>query len=157
MFAGCGTSVELQRGDIALEEIFQSSTFYLDVEDGSKTKPDNWDGYTNMIWTNDKKRAKVVSDHIQLLLDRLKEHGFSFVGKIDDSSVRASLKFKSVRFDPLAGWLTDDAQIAYSDTGSGEILGTVVADEIWITPTVKMVFEGLVQGSLELWGQATDD
>ena len=154
---GCGTNIQLQRGEIALEEIFESSEFYLEVEDGSRSKPDNLDGYVNLIWTNDEKRERVVAEHIQLLRTELSKHGFVFVETLEESSVCAALKFKAVRFDPIGGWITDDAQISYTGSKNGEELGTVVANEVLITPTIKMVFESLVIGSLELWGQTPDE
>ena len=155
--SGCGASIELQRGDIELDQLFDTSKFYLRIEDGSESKPDNWDGHVNLIWTDEKKRAVVVADHIQLLKTELEKSGFVFVDNTDKSSVIANLKFKSVRYDPVGGWLTDDAKIEYTTTLDGESLGTVVADEIWITPTIKMVFEALVKGSVELWGQSSGE
>ena len=155
--AGCGASIELERGDVPLESVFDSTSFYLNVNDGSRTKPDNWDGHLNLLWTNDEKREAVVAKNLEMLLSGLKAGGFQFVDEISDGTVCADLRFKSVRFDPVGGWLTDDARIDYIDLASGETLGTVVADEIWITPTVKMVFEALLNGSLELWGVASEE
>lgn len=153
LVSGCGASIELQRSDPDLASKFESSEFFLLVEDGSKSKPDNWDGNLNLIWTNDDKRAKIVAENIQMLRSDLEENGFVFVETQIDSSVVANLIFKSVRFDPTTGWITDDARITYLSTDSGKELGTVIADEVWVTPTVKAVFGALVKGSLELWGR----
>ncbi|MGB5354803.1 MAG: hypothetical protein WBN32_14415 [Woeseia sp.] len=155
--SGCGASIELQRSEVALEELLVSTKFYLNIDDGSKLKPDNWDGHINLLWTNDEKRAIVVAENIQFLRTELENSGFDFVENAEDCSVLANLKFKSVRFDPVGGWLTDDAQIEYKSSIDGNTLGTVVADERWVTPTVKMVFNALVKGSLELWGQTPSE
>jgi hypothetical protein len=157
MCAGCGAHIELQRGAVPVDETLDTSRFYLMFEDGSTSKPDNLDGYLNLMWTSDAKRVAVVADHLQYLKTELKAHGFTFVETAEDSTVLANLKIKSVRYDPVAGWITDDARIVYSPTSGGADFGIVVADEIWFTPTVKMVFEALVRGSLELWGHTSDE
>jgi len=152
--AGCGANIELQRGATSLQDALSTSTFYLILDDGSKSDPDNVDGFINLMWTDDQKREAVVAEHIQFLKSELIAHGFNFVSSQDDSTVLANLRIKSVRYDPAGGWITDDASLVYSPTLGGADLGTVLADEIFFTPTVKMVFEALVKGSLELWGKA---
>ena len=154
---GCGANIELQRGDSELSSVFTTSTFYLDVDDGSKSKPDNIDGYVNLMWTNDETRAQLVAEQLQYLQSQLEAQGFRFVTTAEDSSVHAHLRIKSVRYDPVLGWITDDARIVYASTRDDAELGTVVADEIWFTPTIKMVFDALVQGSLRLWGLKADE
>jgi hypothetical protein len=153
---GCGANVELQRGPTPLSNLLASSRFYLSVDDRSTSDPDNIDGHANLLWTDELKRAQVVTEHIALLRTELSSHGFTFVPTPEECSVIAHLRIKSVRFDPLGGWLTDDARIVYSAASSGDELGTVVADENFVTPTVQKVFEALVAGSVELWGQASD-
>jgi len=155
--SGCGANIELQRGESELGAEFATSTFYLDFEDGSKSKPDNIDGYLNLIWTSDVTRARLVAKHLQELQSQLQAQGFRFVTTVEESTVRANLQIKSVRFDPVLGWITDDAKIVYASTRDGANLGTVVADEIWFTPTIEMVFGALVEGSLRLWGLKPDE
>jgi hypothetical protein len=154
---GCGANIELQRSDSELATELATSSFYLDFSDGSKSKPDNIDGYLNLIWTHNATRAKLVAEHLQDLQSRLQAQGFRFVTTVEDSTVRANLQIKSVRFDPVLGWITDDARIVYASTRDGANLGAVVADEIWFTPTIKMVFDALVEGSLRLWGLKPDE
>jgi len=157
MCAGCGANIELQRGEVSLSETLDTTRFYLKFDDGSTSKPDNLDGYVNLLWTNDAKRVAIVAQHVEYLETELATHGFIFVASAEESTVLANLRIKSVRYDPIAGWITDDARIVYSPTDGGADLGTVVADDIWFTPTVKMVFEALVRGSLELWGRTPDE
>jgi hypothetical protein len=155
--AGCGASIELQRGDIDLAEQFESSKFFLVFEGGSGSKADNWLDDQNLIWTNDEKRKEVVAESILYLIGELEKNGFVFVDTKSGGPVLASLRFKSVRFDPMAGWITDGAQISYLSAENGDELGTVVADEGFITPKVKVVFDALIKGSLELWGRAPEE
>jgi hypothetical protein len=155
--SGCGANIELQRSDSELGTELATSSFYLDFDDGSQSKPDNIDGYLNFIWTNDATRARLVAEHLQDLQSQLQAQGFRFVTTVKESTVRANLQIKSVRFDPVLGWITDDARIVYASTRDGADLGTVVADEIWFTPTIKMVFDALVEGSLRLWGLKPDE
>ena len=153
----CGANIEMQRNDPALSGMFSNSKFYLEFDDGSKSNPDNIDGYVNLLWTNDSTREKLVDEYLKFLQSELQANGFNFVSTAEDSSVHAHLRIKSVRFDPVLGWITDDAQVVYTRTDGGAELGTVVADEIWFTPTIKMVFEALVEGSLRLWGLRPDE
>ena len=153
---GCGASIKLEPGEQPLPEFLPEARFYLTVQDGSDSKPDNWDGNLNLLWTNEEKRAAVVEKNIKMLIDGFEQNGFMFVGSENDGTVIANLEFKSVRFDPIGGWITDDARIAYTDAGTGGSLGTVVADERWTTPTVEMVFRALLKGSLKLWGQSNE-
>ncbi len=96
--------------------MFASSKFYLEIDDGSKSDPDNIDGYVNLLWMNDAMRAKLVPEYLTYLQSELHANGFSFVSSAENSSVRANLRIKSVRFDPLLGWITDDAKVVYSNT-----------------------------------------
>jgi len=155
--AGCGASIELQRGDIDLAEQFESSMFFLVFEGGSSSQADNRIDNQNLIWTNDDKRKEFVAESIQYLIDELEKNGFVFVDTKSDGPVLAKLKFKSVRFDPMAGWITDGAQISYLSAENGDELGTVVGEEGFITPKVKVVLDALIKGSLELWGQASEE
>ena len=140
-----------------LDGQLETSQFYFVFEDGSESAPDNWDGHVNLIWTGDEKRDEIVAVQIQRLLDELRQSGFAFVQNRSESNVVAHLKLKSVRFDPIGGWITDDAALTYSTTYNGAEMGSVVADEVWITPKLKWVIDALVSGSLELWGLQESD
>ena len=109
LFAGCGANIELQKGTTELKETLQVSTFYLELHDGSKSRPDNLDGYLNYLWTSDTRRAALVTKHVVWLKEELAKKGFTFVDNIAEYSVHTELTIKSVRFDPFMGWLTDDA------------------------------------------------
>jgi hypothetical protein len=143
----------VERSDKGRVAQFDSSRFYFAFDDGSESAPDNWDGYLNLIWTGDAKRDQIVGEQIQRLVDELERNGFIFVESESESTVIMNMTLKSVRFDPILGWITDDAKIAYIDASSDIEMGSVVADEVWYTPKLKWVINSLVEGSLELWGQ----
>lgn len=153
---GCAPNIKLDRAENDLAGQLTSSQFYFVFEDGTDSAPDNWDGHINLIWTGDEKRDEIVAVQIQRLIDELKQSGFTFVQKKDESNVVAHLKLKSVRFDPIGGWITDDAALTYLTTRDGKEMGSVVADEVWITPKLKWVVDALVSGSLELWRVAKE-
>ncbi len=153
LLMGCGTNTRLERTDDGISERFEDSRFFFVFDDGTEMAPDNWDGHINLLWTGDESRDRVVVEQIQRFQDELEQGGFAFVESESDSTVTARLRLKSVRFDPLGGWITDDASVTYLRTDGGSELGNVVADEVWITPKLKWVINALVRGSLELWGQ----
>ncbi len=154
---GCGANIELQRDAGDLSGRLVESQFFLAFDDGSESNPDNIDGYLNLVWTNDEKREAVVAEQVDRLLKELQANGFKFVESKDESTVIANLRINSVRYDPVGGWITDDAAIAYVHTDSSEKLGTVIADEVWVTPTLEWVINALVEGSLELWGVSSPE
>ena len=154
--AGCGTQTIVNKTDVDLFQRFETSRFFFAFEDGSDSAPDNLDGYINLIWTNDEDRDEFVSEQILRLVDELTDHGFAFVESKDESTVVAKLKLKSVRFDPVSGWITDDAKLTYMNTEDDVEVGNVVSNEVWVTPKLKMVIDSLVRGSLELWGRPPD-
>ena len=149
---GCASTTEITPGSIDLKGSLAASVFYLQFEDGSKGNPDNLDGYANLLWTTDKSRAKVVEAHLADLQARLSAAGFKFTQEPTESNTRACLKLKSVRYDPVGGWITDDASLSYTRNTDNVLLGTVTANERFITPTVNAVFDSLISGSLVLWG-----
>jgi hypothetical protein len=78
MCVGCGAHIELQRGDVLLNETLATTKFYLQFDDSSKSKPDNLDGYLNLLWTNDAKRTALIAEQLQFLKSELAAHGFTF-------------------------------------------------------------------------------
>ena len=152
---GCAPSVELERTADDLSNRLDDSRFYFTFDDGSESAPDNWDGHINLLWTGDEARDRIVAEQVQRLIDELEQNGFAFVEDRGDSTVIANLRIKSVRFDPLGGWITDDASLTYSNPDTDAELGRVVANEAGITPKLKWIINALVRGSLELWGRET--
>ena len=59
--------------------MFSNSKFYLEFDDGSKSNPDNIDGYVNLLWTNDSTREKLVDEYLKFLQSELQANGFNFV------------------------------------------------------------------------------
>ncbi len=153
--AGCAPSIELDRAADDLPDRFEDSRFYFTFDDGSESAPDNWDGHINLIWTGDEARDRIVAEQVQRLVDGLEQSGFAFVADLGDSTVVANLRLKSVRFDPLGGWITDDASLTYSSAGADTELGRVVANESGMTPKLKWIIDALLSGSVELWGQGS--
>jgi hypothetical protein len=151
LIAGCGTNVELQRSDTSLRGDLSTSKFFVSVDDGSKNIPENWDSRLSHKWTDDEKRANAVVENIAYLKEELGKRGFEIVENREDCTVLANLGINSVRYDPLAGWITDDAQIEYVASETGDSFGIVQTDKVWITTTFKVVIDALVKGSVELW------
>ena len=154
---GCGTSIKLDRADTDLAGQLESSRFFFVFDDGTESAPDNWDGHINLIWTGDEKRDEIVAVQVHRLLHELNLSGFTLVQEQSESNVVARLKLKSVRFDPIGGWITDDASLTFSATVDDENLGSVVVDEVWVTPKLKWVIDALVLGSRQLWGVEESD
>jgi hypothetical protein len=148
---GCASSTAIERSDEPLQDLFKQTVFHFELDDKSKGKPDNIDGHLNLLWTDDSKREDVVTTHWMGLVSKLQASGFVITRERGESTVHARLKLKSVRYDPVSGWITDDARLEYCRASDGELLGAVVAKEKMITPTVSSVFESLFDGSLQLW------
>ena len=156
--SGCtGITTKVERKTESLPGDLESLSFDLAVKDGSEGKPNNWDGNLNLLWTNDKKRAEVLAEHIEVLVRRLREEGFDFLEDENADVVRATLQVNSVRRDPINGWTTDGATLTFSSGSTGEVFGVVDAVEDWVTPKIGKVFESLVQGSVELWASKPDE
>lgn len=149
---GCASNTAIERSDEPLQDLFKQTVFHFELDDKSKDKPDNIDGHVNLLWTDDSKRADVVTTNWMELLAKLRTSGFVITRERGESTVHARLKLKSVRYDPVGGWITDDARLEYCRASDGVLLGAVVAKEGLITPTVSSVFESLFDGSLQLWG-----
>lgn len=153
--AGCATTVWVESTASMSDQSFREERFFLEFDDRTSTSPDNVDGNINLLWTNKKARTEVVGRSVEELKQKLIDGGFVFVETIDESSVTAVVTLTAVRYDPTAGWLTDDAVLHFIETGSSQSLGTVHADEQLVTPSLNSVIDGLVRGSLDLWGPPT--
>jgi hypothetical protein len=79
--------------------------------------------------------------------------GFTIQEDSASSTCVGRLTLKSVRYDPVSGWITDAARLEYFRASDGALLGTVDAQDNFFTPTVESVFNALLEGSLRLWGR----
>lgn len=149
--SACVSAPMVESSDPELRQRHKSERFYLEVHDGSAEIPDNLDGHINRIWTRKAKRDEVVLEAIARLRGGLAAASFNFVEIDTEASVIVRTTFRSVRLDPVSGWIMDGARIDYVSVDSSEILGTVKASDSFITPTVESVVDALIAGSVELW------
>lgn len=71
--------------------------------------------------------------------------GFEFVS--DEAYADALVEFSigQIRYDPLAGWIADQATVKFKDFQTGQIVAFYRAKTQFITPTVKNIIRNLAE------------
>jgi hypothetical protein len=153
-FFGCA-SIKVERNIAFDGNDMNSRILHLKIVDNSTSSPDNFDGYINMLWTKDSRKAQAVKSTIDMLRSDLKAYGFQFVDVSEASRIIAQLEIASVRFDPVGGWITDGAVMVYRNRETGEQIGKVIARDTLVTPGLQESFRRITEGTLQLWGIKT--
>ena len=89
-------------------------------------------------------QALLVAQNLSFELAAL---GFQMVDSQDKADAVALFSIGTVRYDPLAGWIADQAFLVFKDAESGTTLCTLRADTQFITPTVKRITKNLVRAA----------
>lgn len=77
---------------------------------------------------------------------QLRRIGFDVVSNPSSADAIAEFSIGAVRYDPLTGWIADEAGLVIRAADDNRVLASVFADSRWITPTVKTVVKRLADG-----------
>ena len=86
------------------------------------------------------KQAEIAAQNLAFELRSL---GLKLTNSSEDSEVVANFSIGTIRYDPIAGWIADQAFLEFYDS-SGQHILTVRAQAKFITPTVKNIINNLV-------------
>jgi hypothetical protein len=75
----------------------------------------------------------------------LESLGFEIVNESTEAEILALFSIGTVRFDPITGWIADQAFLTLKEAKTGNTLCSFRADVRFITPTVKTLVRQLVQ------------
>lgn len=70
--------------------------------------------------------------------------GFNMVDTLENANMIILFSIGTVRFDPVAGWIADQAFLQFKEKNSGRLLCSLKAETRFITPTVKTIINRLV-------------
>lgn len=76
---------------------------------------------------------------------RMSSIGLNMVENENQADVIAAFSIGTVRYDPLAGWIADQAFLKFKDRATGKIILTSKATAEFITPTVENLVENLIE------------
>lgn len=76
---------------------------------------------------------------------RMSSIGLNMVENENQADVIAAFSIGTVRYDPLAGWIADQAFLKFKDKATGKIILTSKASAEFITPTVENLVENLIE------------
>lgn len=149
--SGCATTkIDLYSGDGY--QLPKKSRINFQGPDKLDTAPDNLDGFINLLWTNNEKKKRVVLSEYHKLQERLKQKGTVIENDKSASDITAILFIKSVRFDPLGGWITDGARVDLFQSSTGEKLASIQSGDALITPSLSGTFKRLGDGVIQFLG-----
>lgn len=69
--------------------------------------------------------------------------GFNFVSNENQADAIVDLSIGSIRYDPLAGWIADQAFVKFRDRKSGQVIAFYRAQSQLVTPTVNNIISNL--------------
>ena len=71
--------------------------------------------------------------------------GFDFVSNENQADAVIEFSIGTIRYDPIAGWIADQATLKFRDIRTGKILVHVRAKPKFITPTVNNIVANLAK------------
>lgn len=80
---------------------------------------------------------------LQSLQFELMSIGFNFVSNENQADAIVDFSIGAIRYDPLAGWIADQAFVKFKDRKTGQILAFYRAKSQMITPTVNNIISNL--------------
>lgn len=80
----------------------------------------------------------------QNLVFELRSLGLRLTNTVDDSDVLANFSIGTIRYDPITGWIADQAFLEFIDKNGDHIL-TVRAKTKFVTPTVDNMIKKLIK------------
>lgn len=95
--------------------------------------------YTNLMDGNP--QVQMASDSFAFECARL---GFQVVSCRDNPDLLIEFSIGSIRFDPVAGWIADQAIVKLIDSKSNQVVAQYQAKSGFITPTVENIISRLV-------------
>jgi len=69
--------------------------------------------------------------------------GFNFVPEEGQADALVDFYIGSIRYDPIAGWIADQAFVKFKDRKTGQVLAFYRAKIQFITPTVNNIISNL--------------
>lgn len=80
---------------------------------------------------------------LRQLQNRLVRFGFRIVQSASDADLIGTFSIGTIRRDPLAGWIADQADLVLTNPITGELVGTISASPEVVTPTVAALVESI--------------
>jgi len=71
--------------------------------------------------------------------------GFQLVGSPERAEIIATFTIGAVRYDPLAGWIADQAFLVLRDAHTSKVLVSCRAKTRFVTPTVRTIVRNLAR------------
>src|SRR5262245_54145598 len=105
-------------------------TLHLQLIDHSGAAPSWPIDYLNTLWTPDDKRQRRAVQAAAELRRALEERKFVFSDSPNDAQVLAEFEIRGIRFDPIAGWITDGASIEFAMRENRLPIGTVSSESL---------------------------
>ena len=126
-------------------------TIFVELDENFEKTPELPDGFINQLWTNNDKAKIQVIDEVESYKKLLESSRIKVANSKKGSSVTAKIKMRSVRFDPIAGWITDGAKVIFVDSKTSEVIGEVSSGRQLFTPTLNSVFKSLAIATSDFW------
>ena len=148
------TSCSTQKITVAKEvspSFKKNVSIFVELDENFDKIPELPDGFVNKVWTDNKKAKIVVIEEVERYKSLLKLSSINVADSKEKSSVTATIKMRSVRLDPIGGWITDGVKVTFVDSKTNESIGEVSSGRQLITPSVQSVFTSLVAATSDFW------
>lgn len=146
IISGCGSATKITTSQspgiingkkIHLQLLTSSGVFSISQGDMSSRSS----AITSDSDNREEKHALLVAHNLAFELRLL---GLNLTNSPEDSEVIANFSIGTIRYDPLAGWIADQAFLEFQDS-SGQHILTVRAKAKLVTPTVENIVKNLVK------------
>lgn len=144
--SGCGASVHgAYSGGGANAALMDSATVFVSLVSATGARSVDTAILGSGVSSTSEKSG---SAQTRLALERVEHEllsmGFEVVSDPAEARLRAEFSIGAVRYDPLTGWIADEARLVFRDSASGRVIASYYAETRWITPTVKTLVKRLM-------------
>jgi len=87
-------------------------------------------------------QARLVAQDLAFELASL---GFELVDKKEQADAIALFSIGTVRYDPITGWIADQAFLVFKDAKTGSTISSFKAEPRFITPTTKSIVRNIMR------------
>jgi hypothetical protein len=133
---GCGSSVQFagSQPGVKLKNYNNVVAQLINSTGSVSLSTTNWQGLGSAQISRGSDQGVQALESLQFDLMAI---GFNFVSSENEADAIIELSIGAIRYDPLAGWIADQATLKFIDMASGRTIAMFRAKGQLITPTVN--------------------
>ena len=144
--AACGASVTALKPESGNDRLRNFNRLYITTVAMSGSDSMDLASGGGLISAGGKHGESQIPFAVERLAFELRRLGFDVVSDRRSADAIAEFSIGSIRYDPISGWIADEASLVVRAADDDRVLASAFAETRWITPTVRTVIRRLAGG-----------